>query len=1336
VVAFVLGCAVVNAQSPPPQPLPNIQFFDVGQVNAVARLSDGSVIVGGQFAYVNGTPRRNLAKFLPDGSLDPDWNPSPLAIVTSLVVDDGNNVFVGGAGYLDKLSPVGTGAPDPAWNANVAGGTVFALALDGSGSLFLGGSFTQLNGAIRTKLGKVSTSGSGAINATWAPSVTGQNVGALHCIGTHVFVGGAFSSISGTSRSNLAKLATSGTGAVDATWNPAPNQRVSALASDADGNLFVGGVFTTIGAAARSKLAKLTSVGAGSADLSWNPNPVYGLGGGAFVQSLLVDGSTLYVGGWFETIGGASRRNLAKLSTTASGTTDGGWAADVDRPPSGLAIDGSRVFVAGNYESIAAQRRAAFVTVSSSTGAVDPVTQDVERNGTIHTLLRQSNGGLVVGGAFRRADAGLRDHLARILADGTLDANWQPSLFVGADTLTSIFALAEGAGDTVYAGGSRSNGLGVVAKLDGSGSGGIVPAFANSANGSIQALAVQANELYVGGQFNRIPATSAITCNHLARLDATTGALDSSWCSTADAAVNALVLDGAGGLFVGGDFTVLRGTGRAGLAKVATATGVADADWTPGQGTTSVRALLLDGSGALFVGGSFSAIGGAARNNLAKLEAGGFGAADPSWNPGPNGLIRALARDGGGSLFVGGDFGTIAGAFLGAGLARLSDAGTATVDLGYNPQPVPGPVHALLVRASGHLAVGGALTQVGGQPRIALAEIAAPSCSLTRTRILSDDPDPSVAGTPFTVQVEVSAAAGTPAGTASANFIATACGPVSLVSGLASCDITTLNGGTDNITATFAPSDATQFCASSGRTQHTSQAFDFGDAPASYGTNLAQDGARHPAQSFQRLGTLAGDTDVSGHASAAADGDDVNASDDEDGVMVPLLVRGTSVEINLDVMTPGLLNVWFDWNADGDFLDSGERVAFDFDPFSFPLPFSVSPPTNAAVGQTFARFRFGPAGLGPTGEANSGEVEDYAVTVQRALPRVNAPASANTVEDTTGAPITVFVSDADSAAASLVVAATSDNQALVADAGLAITPGGNAFERLLTITPVADANTPTQGSAAITVTATDIDGDLGSDVITFTVNARNDPPAFDVGTDPAFIAGSSGTRSLPAFASVIRFGPADESGQGVLQYNVIETGDPASVVSGTAIDTAGTLGFVLSGNDGTATFTATLQDNGGTLDGGQDTSSALPFSIIVGGPSADLAITKQNGATLVELGQPTTYTISVRNDGPQAATGAQVDDDVVGQLAGASWSCAASGGGSCPPFGAGSIIAAVDLPVAATATFTLTGTVVTTGTHLVNTASVASPAGLPDFDSADNTATDSDAVRLFDDGFE
>ncbi|MGD9782357.1 MAG: GEVED domain-containing protein [Kiritimatiellia bacterium] len=170
------------------------------------------------------------------------------------------------------------------------------------------------------------------------------------------------------------------------------------------------------------------------------------------------------------------------------------------------------------------------------------------------------------------------------------------------------------------------------------------------------------------------------------------------------------------------------------------------------------------------------------------------------------------------------------------------------------------------------------------------------------------------------------------------------------------------------------------------------ESVDFGDAPdPPYPTRLASDGARHRTSTAYWLGATAPDTEPEGLADVQALGDDNDNVDDEDWVAVAAtLVRGSNKTITAYASTNGFLNVWVDFNADGDWADGGERAVADCSLTAGSNAVVIAVPADSAVGPTFARARFcSVAGGSYVGLASDGEVEDYAVTIYQNGPDTN-----------------------------------------------------------------------------------------------------------------------------------------------------------------------------------------------------------------------------------------------------------------------------------------------------------------------------------------------------------
>jgi Bacterial Ig domain len=155
----------------------------------------------------------------------------------------------------------------------------------------------------------------------------------------------------------------------------------------------------------------------------------------------------------------------------------------------------------------------------------------------------------------------------------------------------------------------------------------------------------------------------------------------------------------------------------------------------------------------------------------------------------------------------------------------------------------------------------------------------------------------------------------------------------------------------------------------------------------------------------------------------------------------------------------------------------------------------------------------------------------------------------------------------------------------------------------LTFTPAPNAF----GTATIQLALHDDGGTTngGNDLsaaqsFTVTVTPVNDAPSFTAGPDQTVLE-DSGAQTVPGWASQIDDGPG-ETGQ-VLDFQTTNDTNPSLFSAVPSIDPAtGTLTFTpASGAYGTASITLVLHDDGGTANGGQDTSAPQTFTILVAG---------------------------------------------------------------------------------------------------------------------------------------
>lgn len=687
----------IQAQSA--APVPDLRLSYGGVVSVVAVMPDGGTLLGGTFSTVNGVPRSNLARLLPDGSLDLAWHADADGTVSSIAVSSGNEIFVGGYFFnvsgasrynIAKLDALGN--VDPTWNPGSSGTGIVALALDNTGYLYVsGGEFPNGGGHVTHSLAKLATDTghadpdwdpTAAYNTFWVYTLLPDNNGSI-------YAGGYFTNIGGLQRYNLARLSTSGVGAADPVWNPvAYGGPVYALALDGGGSLFVGGAFDSAGGLQRFGLAKLSTSGSGAADENWDPVA------GGFMRSyaMKLDGNgAIYVGGDFSFVSGVARQNIAKLSTSGTGASENVGSLAADGQVRSIAIGPTGVVMAGGYFlAFGGLGRAGFAALSPN-GLVMPPGNVGTGSGNARAFLAQPDGSIIVGGNFQLANGVVRQNLVRIAPSGSMDLLWDPGLdSAWTPTLNPIYALAGNAYGDVYVGGAFTR-LGGLTRLGlakiTSGLTGTVDAAWEPVTEDISypvyaaALAVDGGSVFVGGFFDLIGGQLR---TNLAKVDASgIGAADTLWNPAPDSGVSTLALDAKHGLYVGGNFANIGNVARSRIAKVSTiGAGIVDPSWDPaadGQVTT----IRLDDAQAVYAAGIFSNIGGKPLPNIAKLT-GNDGSADPNWiTPTPSVLVEGIAPLDG-KVYLGGRFDSIQG-LASSHLARL-DSVTGKVDPAWLPR--------------------------------------------------------------------------------------------------------------------------------------------------------------------------------------------------------------------------------------------------------------------------------------------------------------------------------------------------------------------------------------------------------------------------------------------------------------------------------------------------------------------------------------------------------------------------------------------------------------------------------------------------------------------------
>ena len=590
------------------------------------------------------------------------------------IVAAGDKVYIGGS--FTQVGPyTGDGVPIDASGAAVAvfpkiKGTVNAVCSDGKGGWFVGGAFSSVGGVARNNIAHILSNGS--VDPAWDPNAY-NSVYSLAVSGTTVYVGGDFTTIGGQSRNRIAALdATTG---LAAAWAPNADSVVYSIALSG-ATVYAGGRFDTIGGQARNRLAALDAT-TGNV-LAWDPNA------DSVINSLAVSGATVYAGGAFTGIGGQSRNYIAALDATTGLAT--AWNPNANKSVRCLALSGTTVYAGGDFTTIGVQGRNYIAALDSTTGLATAWNPDA--NNSVRCLAL-SGTTVYAGGDFTTIGGQGRNYIAALDSTTGLAAVWNPN------TNNSVRCLAV-SGTTVYAGGWFTSiggqGRNYIAALDAT-TGNVNATWNPNANDYVYSLAANGTTVYAGGFFTGIGGQVR---NHIAALDATTG-LAADWNPNADSVVYSLAASGTT-VYAGGRFIGIGDSSRIRIAALDASTGKATA-WKP-DADSAVFSLAVSGA-TVYVGGRFAVIGGQARNRLAALDATTGNVL--AWDPNADSLVYSLAVSGT-TVYAGGRFTKIGG--QGRGYIAALDATTGGVNATWNPNAND------LVRC---LAVSGTTVYAGGQ---------------------------------------------------------------------------------------------------------------------------------------------------------------------------------------------------------------------------------------------------------------------------------------------------------------------------------------------------------------------------------------------------------------------------------------------------------------------------------------------------------------------------------------------------------------------------------------------------------------------------------------------
>lgn len=621
---------------------------------AIAVDSTGKVVIGGNFTTLNNLTRNRLVRLNANGTEDVAFNnafatganPGLNGSANSIEIQsDGKIIIAGGFTTLNGLTRNrlirlnSDGTEDTSFYTNLGtafNSTLYAVKVQSDGKILVGGAFTTINGTSLTGLVRLNSSG------TRDTSFSGSNVGtSVLSIAIQsdlkILVAGSFTTFQGLTRNRLIRLNQNGTedtafyanvGAVNGF-----DGAINSVAVQSSGNILVGGNFTFLNSQYRPRFAVLSSTGLDVTPASFYDN--FGFNGEIFAIAIQSDDKVL-IGGQFNDVNKATRNRLIRLN--ADGTFDSAFYANLgsafDDAVYSIAVrsDGN-IFVGGNFTLLNGVYRPRFAVLSPTGADITPSIfyANYGFNSNIFQSAVQSDGKIIIGGSFTELNFTVRNRILRLNADGTEDTSFTTNIGTGfSSQISSIKIQSDG---KILIGGYFLTFKGFTRRYlvrlnsDGTEDTAFYTNLANAFNNSVETLAIQSDgKILVAGQFTTL---NGATRNRLVRLNSD-GTEDTGFYTNLGTAFNnivySLAVQSNGQILVGGQFTTLNGTTRNRLVRL-NSDGTVDTTFYTNLGTNAVsgtvNAITIQADGKILIGGSFTAVGPSTRNRLNRLNSDG-----------------------------------------------------------------------------------------------------------------------------------------------------------------------------------------------------------------------------------------------------------------------------------------------------------------------------------------------------------------------------------------------------------------------------------------------------------------------------------------------------------------------------------------------------------------------------------------------------------------------------------------------------------------------------------------------------------------------------------------
>lgn len=365
----------------------------------------------------------------------------------------------------------------------------------------------------------------GSLDTTFNPE-NGPNLGVMSVVlqpDNKILIGGYFKDYNGIPRGGVARL--NENGSLDSNFNPVSGAingnffgKVYTIVLQSDRKILIGGEFSSYDGISRNGITRMNENG--TIDTSFNPGTGFKDYGIVYTMAVQPDQKIL-VGGYFKSYNGISKNGIVRLNT--DGSIDSSFnniGTGTDDAVMAMAVQSDgKILIGGSFLSFNGTNKTRILRLNQD-GSIDTSFEiGSGANDSISCIIVQNDGKILIGGQLTSYDGFIRNRIARLNQDGTIDQMF-------------------------------TNGI------------------TSSPNNHIESIVVQPNgKILVGGYLTKY---NGINTSSISRLN-TDGSLDQTFSTGTgldEYNVNAIMLQKDAKIVIGGNFSSYNGVTRNRIARL------------------------------------------------------------------------------------------------------------------------------------------------------------------------------------------------------------------------------------------------------------------------------------------------------------------------------------------------------------------------------------------------------------------------------------------------------------------------------------------------------------------------------------------------------------------------------------------------------------------------------------------------------------------------------------------------------------------------------------------------------------------------------------------------